>query len=32
MELNKDRDKTDNLTLAQQSLLKWHQQLVHMNF
>ena len=32
MELHQDGGKTDNLTLAQRSLLKWHRRLGHMNF
>ena len=32
VELHKDGGKTDNLTLAQQSLLKWHRRLGNMNF
>ena len=32
IELHQDDGKTDNLTLAQRSILKWHKRLGHMNF
>ena len=32
MELHQDGGKTDNLTLAQLSLLEWNRQLGHMSF
>ena len=32
MEIHQDGGKTDNLTLAQQSLIKWNRRLGHMNF